>query len=67
VLELEQGFAVQEEQWLRLNDELLQWRLRAEKAEGQVEKMRRTLDTKEAQVRELQQRLADVFTVGSGL
>jgi predicted nucleic acid-binding Zn-ribbon protein len=67
VLEFEQGLAIQEEQWLRLNDELLQWRLRAEKVERQVEKMRRALDAKEAQVRELQQRLDDVFTVGSGL
>jgi chromosome segregation ATPase len=62
VLELEQGFAVQEEQWLRLNDELLQWRLRAEKAERQVEKMRRALDSKEEQIRELQKKLNDVFT-----
>jgi hypothetical protein len=59
---LEQGFAVQEEQWLRLYDELLQWRLRAEKAEGQVEKMRRALDAKDAQVREPHKRLDDVLT-----
>jgi hypothetical protein len=62
VLELEQGFAVQEEQWLRLYDELLQWRLRAEKAEGQVEKMRCALDAKDAQVREPHKRLDDVLT-----
>lgn len=67
VLELEQGLAVQEEQWLRLNDQLLQWQLRAERAEGQVQKMRRALDAKEALVRGLQKRLDDFFTVGSGL
>lgn len=66
VLELEQGFAVQEEQWLRLNDQLLQWQLRAEKAEGQVEKMRRALSAKEALVRELQKRLDDYLTVTLG-
>jgi septal ring factor EnvC (AmiA/AmiB activator) len=64
VLELEQGIAVQEEQWLRLNDELLQWRLRAEKAEGQIDKMRGALSAKEAQVRELQKRLDDVLAAG---
>lgn len=67
VLELEQGFAVQEQQWLRLNDDLLQWQLRAGKAEGQVEKMRRALDAKDAQVRGLQKRLDDFLTAGSGL
>jgi hypothetical protein len=67
VLELEQGFAVQEERWLALNDELLQWRLRAEKAAGQVEKMRRALDAKDAQVRELQKRLDDLLMAGSVL
>jgi predicted nucleic acid-binding Zn-ribbon protein len=61
---LEQGIAVQEEQWLRLNDELLQWRLRAEKAEGQIDKMRGALSAKEAQVRELQKRLDDVLAAG---
>ncbi|MDB4895955.1 MAG: hypothetical protein JWN15_2217 [Firmicutes bacterium] len=67
VLELEQGFALQEQRWLRLNDELLQWRLRAEKAEGQVERMRRALEAKDAQVRELHKRLDDILTPGSGM
>lgn len=67
VLELEQGLAVQEQQWLRLNDQLLQWQLRAEKAEGQVEKMRRALDAKDALVRGLQKRLDDYLTADSGL
>lgn len=66
VLELEQCFAVQEQQWLRLNDELLQWRLRAEKAQGQLEKVRRALDAKDAQVRGLQKRLDDFLTSRSG-
>lgn len=47
LLELEQRYAVQEEQWLRLNDDLLMWHLRAEKAEAQVEQLRRTLAAKE--------------------
>lgn len=67
VLELEQSSAVQEKQWVRLNDDLLQWRLRAEEAEGKVERMRRALDAKDAQVRGLQKRLDDFLTVGSGL
>lgn len=68
VLELEQGLAVQEGQWLRLNDdELLQWRLRAEKTEGQVQKMQRALEAKNAQVRELQKMLEDTRPVGSEL
>jgi Xaa-Pro aminopeptidase len=66
VLALEQGGAVQGEQWLRLNDDLLLWRLRAEKAEAQLEKMRRALDTKDAQVRDLQQKLDDLNTAWSG-
>ena len=33
---LEQAHAAQEERWLRVNDELLTWRLRAERAEAQL-------------------------------
>ncbi|HEY3367683.1 MAG TPA: hypothetical protein VGK74_21700 [Symbiobacteriaceae bacterium] len=67
VLELEQGSAVQDEQWLRLNDDLLQLRLRAEKAEAQVEKTRRALDAKDAQIRDFQKRVNGLYTAGSGV
>lgn len=66
VLELEQGFAVNEAQWLGLNDELLYWRLRAEKAEELNGKMRRVLDAKEAQIQGLLEKLNGVQTSGSG-
>jgi hypothetical protein len=42
VLALEQNAGAREQQWLELNDDLLHWRLRAEKAEAQVEKSRQT-------------------------
>jgi uncharacterized coiled-coil protein SlyX len=36
LLAVEQKYAEQEEQWLQVNEELMTWRLRAERAEAQL-------------------------------
>jgi hypothetical protein len=41
LLAVEQVYAEQQERWLQSQDELLQWRLRAEKAELQMKKLNR--------------------------
>jgi hypothetical protein len=36
LLAVEQKYAEQEEQWLQVNEELMTWRLRAERAEARI-------------------------------
>jgi hypothetical protein len=39
---VEQKYAEQEEQWLQVNEELMTWRLRAERAEARLHAESRT-------------------------
>ncbi|AYB38889.1 hypothetical protein [Brevibacillus laterosporus] len=62
ILTLEQGFALQEEHWLCLNDDLLHWRLRAEKAEALAENIKNTLSIKDAEIHRLRSQLNEVLS-----